>query len=86
MKKTHHDSMAPKKQQHVELADIFRLYADDYRRSYAVSYQQLKAMHHIQICRTAVLLAVMLNNATNVHLSRSHIIHAATGIALNAKR
>jgi hypothetical protein len=39
----------------VELADIFRLYADDYRRSYAVSYQQLKVMRHIQICRTAVL-------------------------------
>jgi len=55
MKKTHHDSLAPKKQEQVELADIFRLYADDYRRSYAVSYQQLKVMRHIQICRTAVL-------------------------------
>jgi len=55
MRKTHHDPTAPKKQQQVELADIFRLYADDYRRSHAVSYQQLKVMHHIQICRTAVL-------------------------------
>jgi Zn ribbon nucleic-acid-binding protein len=55
MKKTHNDSLAPKKQEQVELADIFRLYADDYRRSYAVSYQQLKVMRHIQICRTAVL-------------------------------
>jgi hypothetical protein len=34
MKKTHNDSLAPKKQEHVELADIFRLYADDYRRSH----------------------------------------------------
>ena len=55
MRKTHNDSTALKKQEQVELADIFRLYADDYRRSHAVSYEQLKVMHHIQICRTAVL-------------------------------
>ena len=55
MKKTHNDCLVPKKQKQVELADIFRLYADDYRRSHAVSYAQLKVMHHIQICRTAVL-------------------------------
>jgi len=55
MKKTHNASLAPKKQQQVELADIFRLYADDYRRSHAVAYEQLKVMRHIQICRTAVL-------------------------------
>ena len=53
MRKTHHDPTAAKNQP--ELADIFRLYADDYRRSHAVSYEQLKVMHHIQICRTAVL-------------------------------
>jgi hypothetical protein len=55
MKKTHDDSLAPKNKQQVELADIFRLYADDYRRSHALSYEQLKVMRHIQICRTAVL-------------------------------
>ena len=55
MKNTHNDPLAPKKQEQVELADIFRLYADDYRRSYTVSYEQLKVMRHIQICRTAVL-------------------------------
>jgi hypothetical protein len=55
MRKTNNDSTALKKQEQVELADIFRLYADDYRRSHAVSYEQLKVMHHIQICRTAVL-------------------------------
>jgi len=55
MRITNNDSTALKKQEQVELADIFRLYADDYRRSHAVSYQQLKVMHHIQICRTAVL-------------------------------
>jgi len=47
--------MVPKNQEQVELADIFRLYGDDYRRSYAVSYEQLKVMHHIEICRTAEL-------------------------------
>jgi len=55
MKNTHNDCLAPKNKQQVELADVFRLYADDYRRSHAVSYQQLKVMHHIQICRTAKL-------------------------------
>ena len=55
MRKTHNDSMAPKNQEQVELADIFRLYGDDYRRSCAVSYEQLKVMHHIEICRTAEL-------------------------------
>ena len=55
MRKTHNDSTAPKNKQQVELADIFRLYADDYRRSHAVSYEQLKVMHHIEICRTAAL-------------------------------
>ena len=55
MEKTHHDSLAPKNKQQVELADIFRLYADEYRRSHPVSYQQLKVMHHIEICRTAKL-------------------------------
>ena len=55
MKNTRNDSLAPKNKEQVELADIFRLYADDYRRSHAVSYQQLKVMHHIEICRTAEL-------------------------------
>jgi predicted Zn-ribbon and HTH transcriptional regulator len=55
MKKTDNDSLRPKQEQQVELADIFRLYGDDYRRSHAISYEQRKAMHHIEICRTAKL-------------------------------
>jgi len=55
MKKTHNDCLAPEDKEQVELADIFRRYADDYRRSHAVSYEQLKVMRHIEICRTAVL-------------------------------
>ncbi len=53
MKNTHNDSLAPKIK--VEVADIFRLYGEDYRQSRAVPYEQLKAMHHIEICRTAKL-------------------------------
>ena len=40
MKKTHNDSVVPKNQKQVELADIFRLYADGYRQSHALSYQR----------------------------------------------
>ena len=40
MNNTHND--APKNKDQVELADIFRLYKDEYRRSHAVSYEQLK--------------------------------------------
>jgi len=55
MKNTNNDSTAHKIKEQVELADIFRRCADDYRRSHAVTYQQLKVMHHIQICRSAQL-------------------------------
>ncbi len=55
MTNTKNDSLAPKNKEQVELADIFRLYADEYRRSHPVSYEQLKVMHHIEICRTAKL-------------------------------
>ena len=86
MKKTHNDSVVPKNKEQVELADIFRLYADDYRRSHAVSYEQLKVMHHIQICRTAALGGHVSSNATNADLSKMLIIHVGIGIALNVKR
>ena len=55
MNKTENDSLAPKDREPVELADIFRLYGDGYRRSHTVPYEKLKAMHHIEICRTAKL-------------------------------
>ena len=38
-----------------ELADILRLYGEEYRRSRFVSYEQKKAIHHIKVCRTAKL-------------------------------
>ena len=55
MKKTSTDSLTPKNKDQVELADIFHLHGDGYRRSHPVSYEQLKAMRHIEICRTAML-------------------------------
>jgi hypothetical protein len=38
-----------------EVADIFRLYGDTYRQSNSLPYEQIKVMHHIEICRTAEL-------------------------------
>lgn len=38
-----------------ELADIFNKYGEEYRSSHFLSAEQSKAMHHIEICRTAVL-------------------------------
>jgi predicted Zn-ribbon and HTH transcriptional regulator len=38
-----------------EVADIFRLYGEDYRQHNPLSYEQKKAMHHIEVCRTAEL-------------------------------
>jgi len=38
-----------------EVADIFRLYGEDYRQSKPLSYKQIKVMRHIKECRTAVL-------------------------------
>ena len=40
---------------HFEVADIFRLYGDDFRRQYSLSYQQHLVMRDIGQCRTAVL-------------------------------
>lgn len=39
----------------LEVADIFRRYGDHYRQSHKTSYEQLKVMHYIEICRTAKL-------------------------------
>jgi hypothetical protein len=43
------------KKKQPELADIFRKYGEVYRRSHFLSAEQSKTMHHIEICRTAVL-------------------------------
>ena len=38
-----------------ELADVFRRYGENYRQNHYLSTEQSKTMHHIEICRTAVL-------------------------------
>jgi len=44
-----------KDKRHSELADIFRRYGENYRQTHYLSTEQSKTMHHIEICRTAVL-------------------------------
>lgn len=55
MNKKRNDPSSTQNREKFEVADIFRLYGDSYQKTHAVSYDQLKAMHHIRICRTAVL-------------------------------
>ena len=43
------------KGRNLEVADIFRLYGEDYRKNHNLSFEQLKVMHYIEICRTAAL-------------------------------
>ena len=38
-----------------EVADIFRMYGEDYRRENIISSEQFKAMRHIEMCRTSAL-------------------------------
>ena len=40
---------------HPEVADIFRIYGEDYRKNHNLSFEQLKVMHRISICRTSIL-------------------------------
>lgn len=43
------------KRPRVEVAEILRLYGDEYRRAHPASAQQLAVMRHIESCRTAAL-------------------------------
>jgi predicted Zn-ribbon and HTH transcriptional regulator len=40
---------------HLEVADVFHLYGEQYRQGNSLSYKQFKVMRHIQTCRTAAL-------------------------------
>lgn len=53
MKKTELDT--PNNRRQWEVADIFYLYGDSYRQTHSPSYEQIKVMHHIKVCRTAEL-------------------------------
>jgi predicted Zn-ribbon and HTH transcriptional regulator len=55
MKNTYHEPVSLYNKDQPELADILRLYGDNYRRSNSISYEQIKAMSHIEACRSAQL-------------------------------
>lgn len=55
MKADYAKSTDTNSRQRFEVADIFRRYGDGYRKINHVSLEQTKVMHHIEICRTAVL-------------------------------
>lgn len=55
MKADYAKSTDTNSRQRFEVADIFRRYGDGYRKINPLSLEQTKVMHHIEICRTAVL-------------------------------
>ena len=55
MEKTHNETLPQNKREKPEVADIFRVYGEKYQRSHSMSYEHMKAMHHIQVCRSAKL-------------------------------
>jgi len=55
MEKTHKGKLPQKKREKPEVADIFRVYGQEYRQSRSMSYAQKKTMHHIKVCRSAKL-------------------------------
>ncbi len=68
----------------IELADIFRKYGEDYRRSHFLSTEQSKTMYHkkyaVQLC-----LGDILKPVTTVVSKRMLTTHAGTGTARNAR-
>jgi predicted Zn-ribbon and HTH transcriptional regulator len=55
MEKTHNGEIPQQNREKPEVADVFRIYGEEYRQSHAMSYEQMKVMHHIKICRSAKL-------------------------------
>ena len=55
MEKTHNEQVPLNKREKPEVADVFRVYGEEYRYTHSMSYEQMKAMHHIQVCRSAEL-------------------------------
>lgn len=51
----HRSESTPEKRPQWEVADIFRLYGEDYRREHRPSFEQRKVMFNIENCRTAVM-------------------------------
>ena len=68
-----------------ELADIFRLFGEEYRKSHVMTTNQRKVMAAIACCRTAQLGGATPKYARNAAPSGTAITPAATDIARNAR-
>jgi predicted Zn-ribbon and HTH transcriptional regulator len=55
MEKTYNGEIPQQNREKPEVADVFRIYGQEYRQSHSMSYEQMKAMHHIKVCRSAEL-------------------------------
>jgi hypothetical protein len=55
MENTYNKTLPLNKKENLEVADVFRLYGDNYRQSNSMPYKKIKVMHHIEVCRTAQL-------------------------------
>ena len=55
MEKTHNETLSQNNREKPEVADIFRVYGEKYRHTHSLSYEQMKTMDHIKICRSAQL-------------------------------
>jgi len=55
MENTYNKPLPLNSKEKLEVADIFHLYADHYRQSKSLPYEQIKVMRHIEVCRTAEL-------------------------------
>ena len=55
MKRIYNEQVPLNNREKPEVADIFRVYGEKYRHTHSMSYEQMKAMHHIKVCRSAEL-------------------------------
>ena len=55
MNKKPNDASSPNGKEKFEVADVFRLYGQDYRLNNPLPSDHTKVMRHIEICRTATL-------------------------------
>ena len=54
MKKTN-EQLPLTRREKPEMADVVRVYGEKYRHTHSLSYEQMKTMHHIKVCRSAEL-------------------------------
>jgi hypothetical protein len=67
-----------------EVADIFRLYGEDYRSRHPLPPSHLRVMHAIEVCRTPSLGGHVCRSATPAAMNTICITPAVTGTAQSA--